>query len=52
MIEEPIKLTEPPTPKEMNLWAEYERRKAALPKDMKPFDYLDACRKIAKELGI
>lgn len=52
MIEEPIKITEAPTQKEMNLWAEYERRKAELPRDMKPFDYLDACRKIARELGI
>lgn len=33
-------------------WAEYERRVAALPKDMRPDLHEIACRNIAQELGL
>lgn len=33
-------------------WAKYEQRKAALPKDLTPDEYREACRQIADELGI
>lgn len=33
-------------------YAKYEERKAALPKDLSPDEYRDACLKIADELGI
>lgn len=49
---EPAKTKEPPKQEQPNKWAEYETRKAELPSDLKPFDYLDACNKIARELGI
>lgn len=52
MIPEPAKQEEQQAKEVPNLWAEYERRKAELPKDMKPFDYVAACTQIAKELGI
>ena len=37
---------------EPNLWTDYERRKSELPTDLKPFDYIEACTRIARELGI
>lgn len=52
MIEESIKLTEPPTEKEINLWDEYEKRKAELPGDLNAVEYADAVQRIARELGI
>lgn len=33
-------------------WQVYEERKAELPNDLSPAEYLTACRKIAEELGI
>lgn len=33
-------------------WREYERRKAALPPDLTPDQYEQACRDIAEELGL
>lgn len=52
MTPEPAKTKEPAKEEALNKWQEYERRKAELPSDLKPFDYLDACNKIAHELGI
>lgn len=49
MTPEP-KMQEPE--QEPNPWQEYERLKAELPTDLKPFDYIDACNRIARELGI
>lgn len=38
--------------KETNPWAEYERRKQELPKDLSPADREIECRRIADELGV
>lgn len=52
MTPEPAKTKELPKEEAPNKWQEYERKKAELPSDLKPFDYLDECNKIARELGI
>lgn len=52
MKPEPAKTKEPQKEEKPNKWVEYEKRKAQLPNDLKPFDYVEACNQIAKELGI
>lgn len=43
---------EPQTEQKRNPWAEYERRKRALPDDLSNDDRDEQLRKIADELGI
>lgn len=52
MTPEPAKTKEPPKQEQPNKWKEYERRKKQIPTDLKPFDYVAECTRIAKELGI
>lgn len=49
---EPAKKQDPPKQEQLNKWQEYERRKKGIPSDLKPFDYVAECTRIAKELGI
>lgn len=44
--------SQPKQETELNKWIEYERRKAQIPADLPPEEYMRECARIAEGLGI